>query len=219
MELLVVTLASARADKDAELLAHIRLTSDTIRNARGLVASRTYRSRGKGSYYLILTTWNDEESWHKAREQHNPKHLLTDSAAEILTAPPEQWLMHYLWGYSRPAATPILATAHISTIRPDQVEFSQQGWIKGLRGQTTQPTLAFAFLARGVYEESAPPSIAQSTPAPADIPPLQGPVLLNLFCWGNEKDREEFFASHNYQAISKLVSNVGVIKTLPLEPM
>ncbi len=224
MELLVVTLASTRPGKDAETLAHIRLISDTVHNAFGLVTSRFYRSWGKDSYYLILTTWDDEESWRKAQERHNPKQLLLASAAEFLTAPPEQWLMRYLWGYSRPAVTPILATAQISIIRPDHVEFAQQGWIKGLRSQTTQPTLAFAFLARGVYEENAPPPTKipvaqQSTPVPADTSTPQGPVLLNLFSWESENDREEFYADPNYQAINRLSSTVGIVKTLPLEPM
>ena len=76
MELLVVTLAHTMVDKEADGLARIHLISDTVRNAPGLVTSRFYRSRGQESYYFLLTTWEDEESWQKAQERHNPKQLL-----------------------------------------------------------------------------------------------------------------------------------------------
>src|ERR1700736_6456510 len=167
MELLVVTLAHTMVDKETDGLARIHLISDTIRNAAGLVTSLFYRSRGQDSYYFLLTTWEDEESWQKAQERHNPKQLLLGSAMEILIAPPEQWLMRYLWGYSRPAAEPILAAAHLATIRADQAERTQRGWIESLRRQAVQPTLAFAFLARGVNENTSisEPSLATSTPS------------------------------------------------------
>ena len=127
MELLVVTLAHITPGRDTDGLAHIRLISDTVRNAPGLVISRFYRSRGHDSYYFMLTTWEDEESWRRAQERYNPKQLLLGSTAELLIDPPEQWLMHYLWGYSRPAAVPILAAAHLATIRADQADRTQRG--------------------------------------------------------------------------------------------
>src|SRR5438128_758866 len=150
MELLVVTLAHTLPGRDADVQARIRLISDTVRNAPGLITARFYRSRGDGLYYFILTTWEDEGLWQKAQERYNPKHLLLASASELLSASPEQWWMQYLWGYSRPAAPPTLAAAHLATIRPDQVELAQRGWIEGLRRQVMQPMLALAFLASGV---------------------------------------------------------------------
>src|SRR5256714_15645806 len=149
MELLAVTLAHITPGRDADGLAHIRLISDSVRNAPGLVTSRFYRSRGHDPYYFMLTTWEDEESWQRAQERYNPHQLLLGSASELLIGPPEQWLMHYLWGYSRPAAVPILATIHLGTIRPDEADRAQRGWIEGLRRQVVRPILSFAFLARG----------------------------------------------------------------------
>jgi quinol monooxygenase YgiN len=221
MELLVVTLAYTTSGRDADVLARVRLVTDTIRNAPGLVNSRFYRSRGNNSYYLMLTTWEDEESWHRARERHNPKHLLLELASEMLTASPEQWLMNYLWGYSRPSATPVVAAAHLASIRPDRVEFAQRGWIEGLRRPPVQTTLAFAFLARGMNERSA----AESASAPQDAMESnaayyqQGNMLLNLFNWGSEIEREDFYTDPSYQTISKFVNSVGVVRILPLEPM
>src|SRR5437764_14157778 len=104
MELLVVTLAHTPPGRDADGLAQVRLMSDTVRNATGLINARFYCSRGQEAYYFILTTWEDEDSWQRAQEHYNPKQLLLGSAPDLLTDPPEQWLMHYLWGYSRPAA-------------------------------------------------------------------------------------------------------------------
>src|SRR5713101_3863676 len=197
MELLAVTLAHITPGRDADGLARIRLISDSVRNAPGLVISRFYRSRGHDPYYFMLTTWEDEESWRRAQERYNPKQLLLGSATELLIDPPEQWLMHYLWGYSRPAAVPILAAAHLATIRADQAERTQRGWIESLRRQAVQPTLSFAFLARGVNEDATAslPSLSLHSTAVADSP--YGSIFLNILSWASEADREEFYADLN----------------------
>ncbi len=223
MELLVVTLAHTMIDKDADGLARIHLISDTVRNAPGLVTFRFYRSRGQESYYFLLTTWEDEESWQQAQERHNPKQLLLGSATELLISPPEQWLMHYLWGYSRPAAAPMLAAAHLATIQADQSERTQRGWIESLRRQAVQPSLAFAFLARGMNETTTLPqglssSSAASTPR-ADTPFQEGSVFLNLLSWANEADREVFYSDQSYLAISRFLSSVGNTQILTLDPL
>ncbi len=220
MELLVITLAYTAPGRDADVLARIRLIADTTRNAQGLVTSRFYRSRGNDSYYLMLTTWEDEESWQKAQERHNPKHLLLGSATELLTAYPEQWYMHYLWGYSRPTATPTVAAAHLASIRPNQVEFIQRGWIEALRRQAAQPMLAFAFLARGLHEKKQGNGGPSAPDAPVTLDDLaHGSIFLNLFSWGSETEREDFYADTNYQAINRFVTSEGIIRILPLEPM
>src|SRR5256885_13660959 len=84
MELIVVTLANIRPGRDADVLARIRLISDTIRNAQGLVTSRFYRGRDSRPFYLMLTTWEDDEAWRRAQERYNPRHLLLGSATEML---------------------------------------------------------------------------------------------------------------------------------------
>lgn len=221
MELLVVTLAHITPGRDTDGLAHIRLISDTVRNAPGLVISRFYRSRGHDSYYFMLTTWEDEESWRRAQERYNPKQLLLGSTAELLIDPPEQWLMHYLWGYSRPAAVPILAAAHLATIRADQADRTQRGWIESLRRQAVQPALTFAFLARGVNEDAVvfQPFLATSTPNGGDSLYQHGSIFLNLLCWSSEADREEFYEDANYRAISLFLNSVGMIQMLTLDPL
>lgn len=220
MELLVVTLAQTMAEREADSLARIRLISDTIRNAPGLITSRFYRSRGHEAFFFLLTTWEDEESWQKAQERHDPKQLLLGSAMELLLHKPEQWLMHYLWGYSRPAAEPILAAAHLATIREDQAERTQRGWIESLRRQAVQPTLAFAFLARGLNESalSLQEGVASKV-AITDTRYQHGPIFLNLLSWASEADREEFYADQNYLAISRFLQGVGVVQILTLDPL
>ena len=219
MELLVVTLAHTIPGRDTDGLARIRLISEMVRNAHGLVTARFYRSRGRESYYFMLTTWEDEDSWRKAQELYNPKLLLLESANELLLDPPEQWLMHYLWGYSRPAAEPILAAAHLATMRPDQAERTQRGWIESLRRQAVQPTLSFAFLARGVNEEATAslPSLSMHSTAAAGSP--YGSIFLNVLSWASEADREEFYADLNYQAVSRFLSSVGVVQIITLDPL
>ena len=167
-------------------------------------------------------------AWQQAQERHSPRQLLLASPTELLAAQPEQWLMHYHWGYSRPGAKPILAAAHLATIRPDQAELAQRGWIESLRRQAVQPTLAFAFLARGVKDDTpaAPLVKNPSKPMPVpgyngtdDSPYLHGPLFLNLLSWASEGDREDFYADPNYKPIRRFLSSIGVIQTLALEPL
>ena len=221
MELLVVTLAHITPGRDTDGLARIRLISDSVRNAPGLVISRFYRSRGHDPYYFMLTTWEDEESWRRAQERYNPKQLLLGSATELLIDPPEQWLMHYLWGYSRPAAEPILATIHLGTIRPDEADRAQRGWIEGLRRQVVRPILSFAFLARGSKEDTIASHAFPSTSASGggDSPYGHDSIFLNLLSWTSQADREDFYADQYYQAISRFLNKVGVVQVITLDPL
>jgi len=218
MELLIVTLAYTTVSKDTDTLARIHLIRDTVRNAQGLLTSGFYRGRGTKPCYAMLTTWEDEESWRRAQERYSPKRLLIGSAAELLSAPPDQWQLSYLWGYSRPAASPLLAAMHMAAIRSEQADVVQRGWIEGLRRQVVHPTLAFAFLARGFHENAL--STASSMPyTPRANASLRGTTFLNLLSWSSEAAREEFYADVNYQAVNRFVSSIGSVQRFPLEPM
>ena len=221
MELLVVTLAHTLPGRDADVLARIRLISDTVRNAPGMITARFYRSREHGSYYFMLTTWEDEGCWQKAQERYNPKHLLLASASELLSTSPEQWWMQYLWGYSRPADPPLLAAAHVATIRSDQVELAQRGWIEGLRRQVVQPVLAFAFLARGANEDVLLPHMASTSNnnITDGILSQQSTLFLNLLSWPGEREREAFYADQAYQAVGHFLNNIGAVQVLSLDPL
>ena len=221
MELLVATLAHTVAGKDVDGLARLRFISDTMQNAPGLVNTRFYRGREPESYYFMLTTWEGEESWHKAQGRHSPKNLLIGSAGEILATPSEQWLMHYLWGYSRPSAQPAIAAAHLVTVRPDQADRVERSWIEGLRWQAEQPTLAFAFLARGRSEDGALTEHASTTnnTATEGRADKYNPNFLNLLSWPGETQRKDFYADQNYKALSGFLSSVGVVRVLALDPV
>ena len=221
MELLVATLAQMAVGKDVDGPARLRFISETVRNAPGLVNVRMYRSREPESYYFMLTTWEDDEFWYKAQDRYNPKNLLIGSTDELLTVPPEQWLMRYLWGYSRPSAQPVIAAAHVATVRPDQATGVERGWIEGLRRQTAQPTLAFAFLARDNNEERALASDASSLNNQHAIngsSALHSVNFLNLLSWPGEMQRKDFYTDQNYKAISGFLSSIGVVRVLALDP-
>jgi quinol monooxygenase YgiN len=220
MELLVATLAHTAAGKDVDGLARLRFISDTVRNAPGLVNARFYRSREPESYYFMLTTWEDEEIWQKAQDRYNLKNLLIGSAGGLLTTPPEQWLMHYLWGYSRPSAQPTIAAVHLASVRPDQANRVERGWIEGLRRQAAQPTLALAFLARGRNEDSALPqqALTSDNKVAASVADKYSSHFLNLLSWPGESQREEYYADQNYRAISDFLGRLGVVRVLALDP-
>ena len=222
MELLVATLAHMALGKDDDGPTRLRFISETIQNAPGLVNARFYRSRGPESYYFILTTWEDEDFWYKAQDRYSPQNLLRGSTSELLMASPEQWLMRYLWGYSRPSAQPAIAAAHIVTVRPDQAERVERSWIEGLRSQVTQPVLAFAFLARGRNEDHAfihDHSILHNNKVSEDLANNYSSNFLNVLSWPGETQRKDFYADQNYKAINGFLSSVGVVRILALDPL
>ena len=221
MELLVATLGQTAAGKDVDGPARLRFISETIRNAPGLVNARFYRSREPESFYFMLTTWEDEDFWYKAQNRYSPKKLLIGSVGELLTVPPEQWLMRYLWGYSRPSAQPVIAAAHIVTVRPEQAELVERSWIERLRRQASQPTLAFAFLARGRNEDSAlnpDPPLFPNQNTTGESTTLYNSNFLNLLSWPGETQRKDFYTDQNYKAISGFLSSVGVARVFALDP-
>lgn len=221
MELLVVTLAHIIAGRDADILARMRQIADTIRNAPGLVTSHMYKGREQDGYYFILTTWEDAESWQKAQEQYYPRqHLL--ATADLLLSPPEQWLMYYQWGYSRPAKQPIISAAHITTLRPDQARLAQREWITSFKKQTTTPTLAFAFLAQEIDRDATAPfrpikPQLDDAKGEENAVYYQGTTLLNFLSWASEREREEFYQDPNYQSVRKLLDSLAVTRIVPLE--
>jgi quinol monooxygenase YgiN len=222
MELLVATLAHLNPGREADGAARIRLIAETIRNAPTQVNVQCYQSRGHDAYYFMLVTWEDEKAWQQARERYDPKALLLGSATELLAQTPEQWFMRYLWGYSRPASKPSLAAVHLAIANHNQGELAQRGWIESLRRQVVQPTLAFAFLARGTSDNRADTpgqitAIGNNAVGPWDVD--QGSIFLNFLSWANETDREEFYADPNYRAISRFLSSIGVVQALTLEAL
>lgn len=208
MELLVVTLAHALQSRDTDGLARIRLISDTLRNAPGLMTARAYRSGEQIPSYLLLTSWENKEFWQRAQERYNPRQLLLESPGGLLAAPPEQWLMHYLWGYTRPAAPQSVAAAHLATIRFDAVERIRRAWIESLQKLVVEPMLAFAFLTQNITEDS-----------PFAQVPQQHSFFLNLLSWPGEAYCEEFYADQNYKAINSYLSVTGMVRVMPLEPL
>jgi len=222
MELLVATLAHVAVSQDEDSTTRLRLISETIQNAPGLVNARFYHSREPESYYFILTTWEDEDCWYKAQDRFSPKKLLRGATPELLLVNPEQWLMRYLWGYSRPAAQPAIAAAHIITVRPDQAERVERSWTEGLRRMVAQPTLSFAFLARGKNEDSTfihDQSTLHNNNSTEVATNNNSSNFLNLLSWPGETQRKDFYADKNYKAFSGYLSSVGVVRVLALDPL
>lgn len=221
MELLVVTLAQVSPAREADASARMRIISDTVRNAPGLLNARFYRSRQPGIAYCILTTWENSEWWQKAQERHSPFGLVQDSPGGIFHTPPDQWLMHHLWGYSRPRAQPAIAAAHLVLVRPEMAERIQQSWLESLRRQAVEPVLAFALLARSVDEETtgvvSPSFATSSNPSRSSI--QQGAIFFNLLSWPDERYREDFYASEEYQNMRSLLNRTGMMHTLALDPL
>ena len=220
MELLVATLAHIASGNEDDGTTRLRLIAETIQNAPGLVNARFYRSREPELFYFMLTTWEDEEIWYKAQEKYNPSTLLRGSTSELLTSQPEQWLMRYIWGYSRPSAQPAIAAAHIVTVRQDQVERVERNWVEGLHRQVKQPALAFAFLAKGSNEDKTffhDQSTVNNIRFSDNSVNTYSSNFLNVLSWPNETQRKDFYADQHYKAMSGFLSSVGVVRVLALD--
>jgi quinol monooxygenase YgiN len=218
MEILVVTSACTTIEHNTDVLAQVQWIADTLHNAPGLISSRFYQNRENSSSYLMFTTWEDEESWLKAQERYNPKTLLQSSATKLLAEPPEQWRMHYLWGYNRPAVTATVVAVHLTTVPIHQAEASQQKWMNELCKQDLKHSLGFAFLARGKREETA--GHKEKPPfAPAIIENhlnSAGPVFLNFLSWGSEAACRKFYASPTYKELDIFIRSTNAMQHILL---
>jgi quinol monooxygenase YgiN len=217
MEILIVTSVHTSREHHADALAQVQWIADTLPNAAGLISIRLYCNREYASSYLMFTTWEDEESWQKARERYNPKTLLLQSAPRLLIEPPEQWRMHYLWGYNRPAVVPTVVAVHLSMMAPHQAEDSQQKWMSELRKQDLKLPLGFAFLAHGRREEEATsqgkPLFAPAAPEHHVHPAkASDAVLLNFFSWSSENDCRRFYASPAYKELDAFMRAINAMQ-------
>ena len=215
MELLVATLAHTTRGSNEEALARVRLVVDSMKNVPGMINARLYAARDSDACYFILTSWEDEEFWHKAQERQNPRDLLLNSSSELLTTTPEQWQMYYLWGYSRPSAQSTIAAAHLATVRPDQTERVQHAWIESLQRQAIQPTLAFAFLTRGRSVDTASYGVNGMAARQENAPRS---TFLNLLSWPGETQQKDFYGDQNYKAFRGFLNQVGMERVIMLEP-
>jgi quinol monooxygenase YgiN len=221
MELLIVTLARVQRGSYDDTVGRLRLIVETVKNAQGMMNARLYTARESDGSCLILTSWEDEESWQRALDRHNPRDLLIQSTGDVLAAVPEQWTMYYLWGYSRPAAQPLIAEAHIATIQPDAANRISQQWLDALRRQAASPALAFAFLARGTRghsDEGAYHLNAGGSSGKNAARPAYANTFLNLLSWPGEAQRKEFYADQRYRALQSTLNNAGMVQVLALDP-
>lgn len=223
VELLVVTLAQASQAREADALARMRIISETVRNAPGLLNARFYQSREPEHACCILTTWESAEWWQKAQERYAPRTLLLDSPAGIFHTPPDQWLMQYLWGYSRPLTRPAVAAAHLALVRPEMAGQVQQTWLESLSQQAQEPVLSFALFARSVEEDPARPADSvfptAQTESRSRFSLKQGPIFFTLLSWSSEQYREDFYSDQAYQQLQGLLNRTGIVHVLTLNPL
>jgi len=219
-ELLIATLAQTSPGKEATALARVRTIIDTLRSAPGLTTTHFYRGQGDTALFFILTTWEDEESWLKAQERHNPKHLLLNSR-ELLATPPEQWVLSYVWGFRRPIAASTLASAHLVAVSTPHVEQTRQNWVQELRHPDVQALLTFGFLAQGISD--TPTAIRIARPGFAlngrEIFKQTGSLLMSFYSWSTEIERNAFYTNQHVQQLKPIEEKALKTRIIPLETL
>jgi hypothetical protein len=190
-----------------------------MHNAPGLVTSHFYHSREQQPCYLLLNTWEDEESWQQARERYNPAVLLLKHL-DFLAALPEQWYMYYRWGYSRPARTQTVATTHIATVQPDSFAALHTAWLQELRKLAAQFTFTFSFLAYGSADTQIEHTTTHAVTEPVNADLIQqGHVLLTFISWPSDAARRAFYSSTTYQSMSTILAQQSDTHLLTLDPL
>jgi len=217
-ELLVVTIIYTEAKADADVQVHIRTMIQRMHNAPELTTLRTYRSRSADLYYIMLTTWKDVASWQHARDHYDPQQLF-QPIAHLLTSAPQQWYLAYTWGYTRPAAAPTIASVHLTHVAPHYLPLVQKGWLQGIHHYPLQFSLAFAFMAQEQMKtQSTPDHIASiQNNEQRDEERKQKLLHFSFFSWAGESERAAFYATPNYQMVTKFIKGMGTIRTLSLE--
>ncbi|GCE13195.1 hypothetical protein [Tengunoibacter tsumagoiensis] len=210
MEVVVVTLAYTLTGRDTEIVSQLRTVSDTLQTAPGLTHLRSYRGRQKGgAYALFLCTWDSENSWRKAQEQYSPHKLLQEAhkRQELLVIDPLQWVMHYVWGYTRPLAAPTLAAIHLMSAPPEQEVLLQNGWRRTLQHHVQEPALAYAFLAH-----STTPTTDEAHEGPVT-------VLFCFFSWSSQMERDLFYSEKQIRTMHAFSEQGSSVQILALEPL
>lgn len=215
-ELLVTTIAHIQAGRDADILAQMQFIKDTIQRAPGLVAFHTYRSREPRTAYLITSIWESYESWRIENERHDLQMLLL-TRPDLLTKPPEQWYMHYCWGYRRPARPQTLSTMYIAQMPPEVLPAIRQAYLHEIRQQAAQFVFSGGFLAQGRDEFTR----QRSTNAePTETSPIQqdNTLLINI-SWSSENEQVTFTNGEGYQRLANILGRQSTIQMLTLDPL
>lgn len=217
-ELLIVTVAQMQSEKATQALARVRTIIETLRSAVGLTTAHFYR--GQNDIYVMLTTWEDKESWLKAQERHNPQRLFLDNR-EVLAQPPRQWILTYTWGYRRPTAPATLASAHLVILPAHELQQVRQRWQHELHQPELQAFLTFGFLAQGSTDPAATTpnqqanTITNKHESAKQTEP--GSLLLAFYSWSNEIERNEFMLNAHYQQLTALEEQASNVLILSLE--
>lgn len=217
-ELLIATLAQTVPGREATALSRVRTILDTLRSAPGLTTTHFYRGHSNPTLFFILTTWENEESWLKAQERHNPKHLLLESR-ELLAIPPEQWVLSYVWGFRRPIASPALVSAHLISVSTRHAEQTCQNWLQELRHPDLQALLTFGFLAQGISDTPTVTRIARPGFAinGREIFKQAGSLLLSFYSWSSEIERNAFYANAHFQQLKTIEEQAIKTRLIPLK--
>jgi quinol monooxygenase YgiN len=217
-EILIATLAYTQPNKDTDAQTHLRLINDKLRQTTGLITLHFYRSRDRQPSYLILSTWEDEACWKHAQERSDPRTFLL-TRPDLLATLPEQWCLHYCWGYSRPARKRSISTAYILTVPTPKLELACASCLQELRHLAHHYPLASGLLATGTTD--MPPkqmtfnSILKTLYSEQKA---QANILLSLISWSSSGEQAPF---HNLGVHQQLNTKLGLANrstTLTLEP-
>ncbi len=130
-----------------------------------LLVARFFRSQGEAHTYLILTTWDPEaggkiggddavESPGSALAVPKPNQAYQLSLPTPIEGETEEWLLHYIWGYSRSGLEARHAIVLFVSRIVGQEPQMRQRWIAGLRALAAETPLGQIFVARSIPQSA-----------------------------------------------------------------
>ncbi len=125
-----------------------------------LLVARFFRSQGDAHTYLILTTWDFEaertmddvtvEHPESAQGVQRTDQLARLSLPGSIAGETEEWLLRYIWGYSRSGIDTRHALVLVVGRSAGQEHAMRQRWIAGLRALAAEAPVGQIFLARSI---------------------------------------------------------------------
>jgi hypothetical protein len=215
METLHALLMRPYPGHNDEIPRQLGLLMDRLPSLPELLVARFFSSQGEAHTYLVLTTWNPEAGDPLAADHpielgstdlalQRSERMYRLSLPATTEAETEEWVLRYLWGYSR-SGLDARCSVVLFVRNPAGPEAQiRQRWIAGLRALAAETPLGQIFLARSI------PQTEGETAAPL--------FLCYLGC-PSQEDIHTIRAHPYYEGIINWLSRFAQVRILEVAPL
>ncbi len=198
-----------------EIPRQLGLLIDRLPSLPELLVARFFSSQGEAHTYLVLTTWNPEARDPLATDdfmEPGPNNLALQRSERMYRlslpatteAETEEWVLRYLWGYSRSGLEARYSTVLFVSSPAGPESQIRQRWIAGLRALAAETPLGQIFLARSI-----PQTEGESA----------APLFLCYLGCPSEEDVQTMRAHSYYEGIISWLTRFAQVRILEVAPL